>query len=369
MSGRPVVLIAGGGTGGHLMPALAIASRLRETRPDIEPVLVGTERGVEARVLPTRDFRYVLLASEPVYRQAWWRNARWPVVAWRLSRSLRYLFHAERPVAVLGTGGYASAPVVWWATRRGLPTAIQEQNAYPGLATRLLARRVNQVYLGAPEAEGLLKLSARTRVFDTGNPIAPPDPERRSAARLRFGLDGPHPVLLVTGGSQGSRAVNQAMARWLTQRGHAASDWRILWVTGRTTHAEFARWHQPPAVQVIDFLDPMADAYAVSDLVISRAGMMTVAELCAWGLPAILIPLPTAAADHQTYNARALDAAGAACMLLQSTMERDGLGAAIEPLLLDRARRERMANLARARGRPDAARDIVSLFTTLFASL
>jgi UDP-N-acetylglucosamine--N-acetylmuramyl-(pentapeptide) pyrophosphoryl-undecaprenol N-acetylglucosamine transferase len=368
MSRRPVVLIAGGGTGGHLMPALAIASRLRECHPDIEPMLVGAGRGVEARVLPGRDFRFTLLPSEPVYRRTWWRNARWPMVAWRLRRALRQLFLAERPVAVLGTGGYASGPVVWWAARAGIPTAIQEQNAYPGLATRLLARRVNHVYLGVPEAKDRLKLSSGIMVFDTGNPIRPPDPARRDAALRKFGLDGQTPVLLVTGGSQGSRAINRAVAAWLEQRTSEAAKWQVLWVTGRGTHAEFARWHQVPAVRVIDFLDPMADAYAVSDLVIPRAGMMTVAELCAWGLPAVLIPLPTAAADHQTHNARVMDTAGAALMLAQSDMERDGLGPTVESLMADLAGRSRMAGLARARGRPDAAGDMVSLFVTLFAS-
>ncbi len=130
------------------MPALAIAQALRERAPGVEPVLVGAVRGVEARLLPTRDFRYHLLPSEPIYRRTWWRNSRWPLIAGRLLRDVGRLFDAERPDAVLGTGGYASAPVVWWAARHGIPTAVQEQNAYPGLATRWLSRRVRHVYLG-----------------------------------------------------------------------------------------------------------------------------------------------------------------------------------------------------------------------------
>jgi len=357
------ILVAGGGTGGHLMPALAIAKALREHAPEIEPVLVGAVRGVEARILPTRDFRYYLLPSEPIYRRTWWRNARWPLVAGRLLREVAKLFAAERPAAVLGTGGYASAPVVWSAARRGIPTAVQEQNAYPGLATRWLSRRVRHVYLGLPEARRLLRFGANTEVFDTGNPIAPPSPERRAQALARFGLNGSRPVVLVTGGSQGALAINRAVAEWLDRGGPRGAD--LLWVTGRGTHAEFAARHRPPAVQVIDFLDPMADGYAVADLVVSRAGMITVAELCAWGLPSILIPLPTAAADHQTHNARVLAEAGASLLLGQPQLTADALGGAVQGLLADDARRATMAQRALARGRPQAAAEIVSKLLTL----
>lgn len=357
------ILIAGGGTGGHLMPALAIAATLREAAPDVEPVLVGAERGVEANLLSSRDYRYHLLPAEPIYRRKWWKNFRWPLVLGRLLRRLDVLFAQELPAAVIGTGGYASAPVVWWAARRGIPTAIQEQNAYPGLATRRLAGRVDHVYLGLPEARALIHPGRQTTVFDTGNPITPPTASRRLGALARFGLDGVRPVVLVTGGSQGALAINAATARWLdeTRPDHPA----VIWVTGRGTHAQFARYHRPPDVTVIDFLDPMADAYSVADLVVSRAGMITVAELCAWGLPSILIPLPTAAADHQTHNASAMDQAGAALLLPQSRMTAEGLRPTLERLLGAPETRAGMAARALARGRPNAAREIVSLLLTL----
>lgn len=359
------VLIAGGGTGGHLMPALALAEALRERAPDIEPVLVGAVRGIEARLLPTRDFRFHLLPSEPIYRRTWWKNVRWPLIAGHLLREIGRVFREERPVAVLGTGGYASAPVVWWATRHGIPTAIQEQNAYPGLATRLLSRRVRHVYLGLPEARSLLRFGTQTAVFDTGNPIAPPTPARRAAALARFGLDGTRPAVLVTGGSQGALALNRAVAGWLDAGWPGGVD--LIWVTGRGTCAEFAGRHRPPAVQVIDFLDPMADGYAVADVVVSRAGMITVAELCAWGLPGVIVPLPTAAADHQTHNARVLAEAGAAVMVLQSELTPARLSREVGGLLTDRARRDAMAARALGRGRPRAADEIVSRLLTLAA--
>ncbi len=359
-----MVFLAGGGTGGHLMPALAIAALLRERRPDIEPVLIGSERGIEARLLPTRDFRYHLLPVEPIYRQQWWKNLRWPFVAARLLSRLSALFNEERPIAVIGTGGYASGPSVWFATRRGLPTALQEQNAFPGLVTRMLSSRVRHVYLGLPEARARLKFGRTTEVFDTGNPITPPDPDRRAAAFRRFGLDASRPVLLVTGGSQGAQAINAEVARWLATGGAEGID--VLWATGRGSYDEFKSYHRPPSVQVFDFLDPIADAYAVASLVVARAGMMTGAELCAWGLPSILIPLPTAAEDHQRFNALALTEAGASATLLQRDLTADSFRNLLNPLIRDSTRLTRMAGAALARGKPHAVAEIVTHLQRLF---
>jgi UDP-N-acetylglucosamine--N-acetylmuramyl-(pentapeptide) pyrophosphoryl-undecaprenol N-acetylglucosamine transferase len=362
---RSTILIAGGGTGGHLMPALAIADALRQYAPNIEPVLVGAIRGVEARILPTRDFRFHLLPSEPIYRRTWWRNFRWPFVAGRLLRAVGQVFETEQPAAVVGTGGYASGPVVWWAARHRVPSAIQEQNAYPGLASRWLSRRVRHVYLGLPEARRLLRFGPATHVFDTGNPITPPSPERRGAARVKFGLDGRRLVVLVTGGSQGALALNRAVAAWLDAGGPSEAD--VIWVTGRGTYEEFSRYNRLPHVRVLDFIDPMADAYSVADLVVSRAGMITVAELCAWGLPNVLVPLPTAAADHQSHNARVLASVGASLLLPQAELTPERLREIITELLRDPDRRKQMAERALARGRPYSARDIVSNLLTLVA--
>lgn len=363
LGGMRRVLIAGGGTGGHLMPALAIAAALREVAPDVEPVLVGASRGVESRLLPARDFRFHLLPAEPIYRRTWWKNFRWPLILGRLFRRLAQLFEDEQPVAVLGTGGYASAPVVWWAARHGIPTAIQEQNAYPGLSNRWLAGRVRHIYLGLPEARALLSPGPSTEVFITGNPIAVPAPERRESARAQFGIGRDRRMLLVTGGSQGALAINRTVAGWLD--GGLDPSIAMLWVTGPATYAEFARYHQPPSVQVISFLDPMADGYAAADLVVSRAGMITVAELCAWGLASILIPLPTAAADHQTHNGRAMAAAGAATLLPQSELSVDRLRTVAGTLLHDDSKRQFLAAKALSRGKPHAAREIASTFLTL----
>jgi UDP-N-acetylglucosamine--N-acetylmuramyl-(pentapeptide) pyrophosphoryl-undecaprenol N-acetylglucosamine transferase len=345
------------------MPALALAETVREIDSSVEPVLIGSDRGVERDILPTRDFRYYLLPSEPIYRRQWWRNARWPMALLRLRRRLAALFDEERPSAVLGTGGYASAPVVWYGQRSGLPTALQEQNAIPGLATRWLTPRSRYLFLGLPEAREYLSPGRDTGVIDSGNPIVRPEFSIRGAAREHFGLDEVTPTVLVTGGSQGSLAINRTVAKWLDQGGGQASN--LLWVTGRTTHGQFAHYHRPPGVQVFDFLDPMADAYAVANMAVCRAGAVTVAELCAWGLPSILIPLPTAAGDHQTRNAEAMARSGAAWFLPQADLTPERFGDRIESLILDPEVRIEMSMAANERGRPNAAVDIASQVLTL----
>jgi len=177
------VLIAGGGTGGHLMPALALAEALVGVRGDVEPVLVGAVRGVEARILPTRPYRYHLLPTEPIYRRQWWRNARWIVVLPRLLGAVRRLLDAERPAVVVSTGGYAAGPVAFAAARRGIPIVVQEQNTVPGITTRRLAGRARQIHLGFPEAAARL-IPDRGR---KSSPSAIRSPRRRSFRRRMRG--------------------------------------------------------------------------------------------------------------------------------------------------------------------------------------
>ncbi len=366
MTDPKTVMIAGGGTGGHLMPALAIAEALRVRHPGWRIVLVGATRGVEARLLPERAFPFHLLPFEPIYRQQWWKNLRWPVLAVRLIRLVGKLLDRERPDLVLGTGGYASGPVVWAAARRGVPTAMLEQDAFPGLVTRWLAPQVREVYLGAPEAAAALHAGPHTGVGFTGSPIVPPSFERQAAARVALGIAPGRAVVVVMGGSQGSLAINRLIAEWLGQGG--AKGLTLLWAAGKSSFQDFRHLHAPPDVQVVEFLDPVADAYSVADLVVCRAGMMTLAEVAAWGLPSILVPLPTAAADHQTKNAAAMAGAGAAVMLRQAGLDSATLGRTIVELLADRPRRDRLAAAARQRGRPGAVAEIVASLERLLAS-
>jgi len=357
------ILIAGGGTGGHLMPALALARAAAAAGH--EPVLVGAARGIEAEILPSHPFRYYLLPLEPIYRRAWWRNLRWPLTLWRVWRAAARMLDVERPSLAIGTGGYAAGPALWFAGRRGIPIVLQEPDAYPGLTTRMLSRKARQVHLGFPEARARLNLGPQTEVFSFGNPIAPPPPKPadRAAALASFGLDAARPTVFVFGGSQGARALNDALAGALVA-GQLASV-NVLWGTGTAQYERYTALAQTGRVCVRGFFDPIAPAYAVADLVVSRAGAMTIAELCAWGKPSVLIPLPTAAADHQTFNARALADAGAAVLLLESELTPASLAQMVTSLAADRARLTSLATAARGRGHPDAARTIMSRILTL----
>jgi len=360
------VLVAGGGSGGHLMPALAIASGLRGRHPEWRVVLVGSHRGVEAKLLPTRDFPYRLLPFEPIYRRQWWRNVRWPVLAVRLVRQLGALFREERPSLVIGTGGFASGPVVWYAARQGLPTAILEQDAVPGLTTRRLAARARLIFLSVPEAEEHLSPGEETEVVVTGSPIVAPDPARREAARQRFGLPPDRRVVLVTGGGQGAVAINDLVAWWI-QRGPMPTNLAVLWSTGKGSYPDYRHLSRPPAVQVFDFIDPIADAYSVADLAVTRAGMMTLAELSAWRIPAILIPLPSSAADHQRKNAQAHATAGAGLVVEQDEIDGVDLGEQVAGLLAQPEYLAKMAESAGSRGRPEALATILERIEGLVA--
>lgn len=350
------VLLAGGGTGGHLMPALAIGSAVHELHPDWRVVYAGARRGIEATVLPERLLPHHLLPLEPIYRQQWWKNIRGPFLLPRLIARIDAMLDAERPDVVVGTGGYVSGPVLWRAARRGIATALLELDIRPGIATRLMASRVREVWVATAETIASLPAGGRSRAIVTGAPIVPPDPGRRAEAARHFQVDGLRSVLVITGGSQGSLAINRAAAEWIRSGGSAGM--QVIWATGRGSFAEFAVCDRPPEVQVLPFIDPMANAWAVADLCVARAGMMTLSELCAWGIPSLLIPLPTAAADHQTHNARAMATAGAAVMLPQGELTVSRFGDTIATLLAAPDDRNAMRAAALARARPDAAVDL-----------
>src|SRR5436190_5995724 len=357
------VLLAGGGTGGHLMPALALAQALRDAGKGIEPVLVGAERGIEAEVLPRYPFRHHLLPMEPIYRRTWWKNLSWLLIVGRAWRAVGRVLEAERPVIVIGAGGYAAGPVVWRAQRAGLPTVLVEENAFPGLTTRWLARRARQIHLGFPEARARLRVGTATQVFTLGNPVRPPEPGARATALAQLGLGGERPTLLVFGGSQGARAINYAVAGALERR--LLDGVNVLWGTGMEHADALARYAAPGRVVTRGFFDPMTIPYRAADLVVARAGAMTVAELCAWGKASILVPLPSAAADHQAHNARALAEGGAAVLLAERDLSPASLARVITDLFADRSRLTTLAAQARRRGRPNAAQEVVSQILTL----
>ncbi len=360
------ILIAGGGTGGHLIPALVLADAIRDVRPDVEPVLVGAERGVEASILPARErpHRYYLLPVQPIYRSAWWRNVRWLGALGAVLRESRRIIATERPSLAVGTGGYAAGPILLVCSLHGIPIALQEQNAVPGVTTRLLARRARQIHLGFPEAARTLRPGRHTEVLTFGNPIVPPaDRADPRAGRTALGIPEGVPVCFVMGGSQGALGINEAVSQLLDHG--RLDDVALLWSTGHGMWDRYRRHDRPPKRQVRAFWDPVAEAYAAADLVVARAGAMTTAELSSWGLPSVLIPLPTAAADHQTKNAAALAAAGAAVCIPEHQLEPAALADQIEAVVADKETLSTMSQAAAQRGRPDAARRIVEVLLRL----
>lgn len=353
------VLFAGGGTGGHLYPGLAIARAMVALSPDVMPFFVGARRGIEKTVLPTTEFPHELLDLHPLYRSRPWEN--WKTLRGAFSAWVRLgdIVRQERPACVVGTGGYASGLALAYAAVHGIPFAIQEQNSYPGLTTRFFSRYARQVHNGFPEAVRYLHPGKQTVVFDSGNPIEPPpDPlPNRAAARARWSFSNDEPVMLVYGGSQGSKAINDAVAAWI-KRG-LPDNLNVIWATGQGTYADYAAL-ESDRVRVRSYLAPVSEAYAATDFAVARGGAMATAELAAWGIPPIVIPLPTAAADHQTANARALAAAGAAEMILQSQLSPDVLDKSVGALINSPALLQERSAAVRARARPHAARDIAS---------
>ena len=367
-----LILFAGGGTGGHLYPALALAAAVRDLSPGTDVHFVGALRGVEARVLPNEKQPHTLLPFEPLRRSRVWENWKLFPAMLRSANGLSALFKRLDPKLVVGTGGYASGPACGWALLRGVPIALQEQNSFPGLTTKVMSRWASQVHLGFPEASQHLKPGARTEITALGNPIRPPDSSiDRVAARAQFGLQPDRTVILVMGGSQGSRAVNNALLDGIAEVGVSAGT-ELLWATGPNhfdgIQARLAQLPNAGSVKVVAYINEMPKALAAADLAISRAGAMATAELLAWGIPSLLIPLPTAAADHQTHNARALSEAGAGIMLLESELTGARLMSELNRLAGAAELRARMAGAARDRARPNAARDIARKLLTLVPS-
>ena len=360
------MIVAGGGTGGHLYPGLAIARALVRLDASVVPHFVGAQRGIERDVLPQTEFAHTLLDLHPLYRpQLWrnWRTIRGAASAWG---AMGTLGRALAPRVVIGTGGYASAAALAWAWSRRVPVVQHIGDSHPGLTARMFCRIAAEAYLGFPEAEAYLHRGG-CRYRDTGNPIEPPPDIRpdRAAARARWGFPSNARVLLVFGGSQGARALNQAVAAWV-ERG-LPKQLCVIWATGKAQYDAYSQYDRAD-VKVVPYLSPIADAYAASDVAFVRGGMMGTSELCAWGVPMIICPLPTAAQDHQTSNAVALEGSGAALHLAQRDLSAEQLDATVCGLLESPVRLAALAAGATARARPHAATEIAQHILTIMRS-
>ncbi len=364
---RTRVFFAGGGTGGHLYPGLAIARALVRRAPHVEPFFIGAERGIERDILPSAGFPYALLSLHPLYRKAPWNNWRTMFGAVGAWRAISHIAADAAPLAVLGTGGYAAGVALAWARAHAVPTALHEPDSRPGLTTRVFAAGARDVYLGFPEAAQRLRTSATARVLPLGCPIEPPPAMRQSRVESRraWGLPDDAFVVLAFGGSQGARALNDAMAQWCALGLPAGV--AVIWGTGRAEHARYAK-NEATNVRVRAYLAPIADAYAAADIAITRAGAMSIAELCAWGVPSVLVPLPSAAQDHQTFNARTLESSGAAIHLPQSALTAESVDATVRELMARPNTLHAMRTAALLRARPGAADDIARAFADLLHS-
>ncbi len=364
----PLVVFSGGGTGGHLYPALALRDALQD-RLTIRSQFVGAQRGLEARILSERAIEVLLLDVEGLSRSAWHRN---PGIVLRLFRAVRRTIRAYRewrPNLVVVTGGYASAPAGLAAAALKIPLALQEQNSWPGVTTRLLARWASQIHLAFPEATERLPVKARSLAVHSGNPVRLLPPLDPPAARLALGLPEEARTVLITGGSQGSRAINQRVLDAIAHQRDARPDVQLLWATGPSHHtsvqAELVRLGTPGWVYAVPYLDDMPTALRAADIAVGRAGAMTTSEFLCAGLPSVLIPLPTAAANHQSHNAEALARAGVALALEEATATGATLWGALTQLLGDDPLRAQMSERALARSRPDAAPQIAAQLSTL----
>jgi len=340
------ILLAGGGTGGHLFPAVAIAQQLLSSEPKSEALFVGTAKGLEARVLPQLQLPLKTIdIAGFVGKSLGAKLALLPKLLRSLRQSRRILDQFQ-PDVVVGVGGYASGPVLLAAWRRGYPVLIHEQNAAPGLTNRLLGRLARRICLTFTESAGFFK----GETILTGNPVrremiaVPPLPDDK-------------PTLLVFGGSRGARAINRTVSESLQHLGAWRGRLKIIHQTGEEDLDEVRRAYADAGwddAEVTAFIDDMAAVYARCQLVVCRAGATTIAELTACGRPAVLIPFPFAAADHQTANARALADQGAAILLPQSQLEAETFATQLGDLMNDHRRLLEMADAAKRLARPQA---------------
>lgn len=354
------LVFAGGGTGGHLYPALAIAEAVRRLSPDAVIAFIGTRDRIEGRLVPRHGYAFHPIRISGFRRSLSPSNLLFPirlaVALWQSGRILRRL----RPDVVVGTGGYVCGPPLYMAVRMGIPAVIQEQNSYPGVTTRLLASRVNEVHITFESTRRYLRSGAK--VMLSGNPARETigTVSKEEGARA-FGLDPARQTLLVTGGSQGAATINNAMIGALESL--LADGVQVLWSTGEQ---EYGRVKQavgsritanPRLAVVLPYISEMDHAYAAADLAVSRAGATTLAELTKAGIPAILVPYPLAAADHQRLNAETLVQAGAAELISDREIG-PRLLPAVRELFAGPGRLQTMAGRARELGRPDAAERI-----------
>ncbi len=362
------IMISGGGTGGHIFPAVSIANKLKELNPQTEILFVGAEGKMEMEKVPAAGYRIVGLPIVGLQRQLSLKNIVNDIqVPFKVVSSIfkaKKILREFKPQVVVGVGGYASAPLLWAASGMGIPCLIQEQNGFAGLTNRKLGNRVQKICVAY---EGMERFFPADKIVMTGNPIrsiiVPATPEMKAEGEKEYGLTPGKKHLFIVGGSLGSGRMNQSMKKWIADGCPGMEGVDVLWQCGRyyksgiDAFMEEQKARNPEALSAIrhsDFIGRMDLAYAAADVVISRAGASSVSELCAAHKATIFIPSPNVAEDHQTHNAMALVKRDAALLIRDAEAVEKMMPAALE-LLKDPARIATLEENAGKMALPDAA--------------
>lgn len=340
-------LISGGGTGGHIFPAIAIANRIKREVPDAEILFIGAEDKMEMRRVPDAGYKieglHIYGISRDLSPRGIWKNLKLPFVLVKAQRRAKQIIRAFKPDVAIGVGGFASGPALRAAQKLGIPTLIQEQNSYPGVTNKMLSSRVCKICVAY---DGLEKYFPKEKIVKTGNPVRDEilHIERKNQEAYRsFDLSPDKKTLLVVGGSLGAKTINRTLTENMDKL--KAMQIQVLWQTGEAYYKQNQMelsMLQNDQIRIVPFIKNMNDAYGIADIIISRAGALAIAELSILGTPTILVPFPYAAEDHQTKNAMALVDKGAALMVKDSEAG-EKLIPTLEGLLNDPQKCEEMA--------------------------
>ena len=354
------VIISGGGTGGHVFPAIAIANSLRAKQPDIEILFVGASDRMEMEKVPAAGFEIIGLWISGFQRSLSLRNLSFPFKLIHSMFKARSIISSFKPDVVVGVGGYASGPMLKAAANKGVLTLIQEQNSYAGVTNRLLAKNVTKICVAY---EGMEKFFPPDRIMHTGNPVRKDILEldgKEEEGRSHFGLDENLKTVLAVGGSLGALSINLGISESLDL--FHESGLQVIWQTGTSYYKEAKQKSADPKyegkIKVFEFISNMDFAYAVSDLIVSRAGAIAVSELCTVGKPIILVPSPYVAEDHQTKNAQALMDKNAA-ILVRDIDTKEELGNAVLALIKDEEKAKELGEEIKKLAKFDAA-DVIA---------
>lgn len=354
------VIISGGGTGGHIFPALAIANEIKQRYADADILFVGANGRMEMEKVPQAGYKIKGLNIAGFQRGSLLKNISLPFKVLSSVLSARNIISDFKPNVAVGVGGYASAPLLFAASLSGIPTVIQEQNSFAGVTNKILARWAEKICVAY---DGMEKVFPTEKIIKTGNPvranIAKANYDKETALEL-FSLNKTKPVVLVIGGSLGARTINQSIEA--TFEKIAENNVQLLWQTGKTYYEDYKHLsNKNPDVKVLQFIDNMSAAYSAADIIISRAGALSISELQIIGKPTILVPSPNVSEDHQTHNAMALVNNNAAIMIKDSEAKFNLIPTAIDLLKHDSATlRNQLATNIRKMAITNAAENIVN---------